>query len=302
MKIKALGYVIIEAKKPQEWHSFLTQIVGFMPAPMMPQNDELLHFKMDEYQWRVAIQKSERDRLTTAGWEVAHKDDFDQAIEELHQAGVIFEWLKPEACKQRAVREAVRFKDPAGNIIELFYAMKLDYQRINSPANVKAFETGYHGDMGLGHFVLPTKYFNECFDFYKNVLGFGETDYMHFHFAPEPHDPGQGLHFMHVNNPRHHSLAIYQDPNPPAHNCIHLMFEVKDVDEVGYFIDRCKQNNIKIVSTLGRHSNDLMLSVYVESPGGFAIEFGCEGVQLDWENYKPTESSVPSLWGHDWQA
>lgn len=301
MKIKALGYIIIEAKNPSDWHNFLISIVGFMPAPLMPQSAEKLFFKMDEYQWRVGIEKSERDRLNIAGWELATKEHFDQAVEELKAQGIAFDYLDAATCNARAVREAVRLQDPAGNIIELFYYMKLDYQRLTSPVGVKAFETGYHGDMGLGHFVLPTNRFDECFAFYKTVLGFGETDYMHFHFSPEPNDAGQGLHFMHVGNPRHHSLAIYQDPNPPEHNCIHLMFEVKDVDEVGYFIDRCRKNNIKIVSSLGRHTNDLMLSVYVQSPGGFAIEFGCEGVQLDWENYKPTESSVPSLWGHDWQ-
>lgn len=301
MKIKALGYIVIEAKNPTEWHSFLTHIVGFMPAPLMPQNEKNLFFKMDEYQWRVAIEQSDKDRLSIAGWELATEEDFNQAVKEITEKGISFTYLDKASCQQRAVRQAIRFNDPAGNTLELFYYMKLDYQRLHSPANVKAFETGYHGDMGLGHFVLPTNRFDECFAFYKNVLGFGETDYMHFHFSPDPNDHGQGLHFMHVGNPRHHSLAIYQDPNPPEHNCIHLMFEVKDVDEVGYFIDRCRKNNIKIVSSLGRHTNDLMLSVYVQSPGGFAIEFGCEGVQLDWENYKPTESSVPSLWGHDWQ-
>lgn len=301
MKIKALGYLFIEATSPKDWAHFLTHIVGFMPAPAMPQSDSKAFYKMDEYQWRVAIVQAKQDRLATAGWELANKEDFDQAVQDLYHAGVSFEWLDKAACAERAVREAVRFKDPAGNTLELFYYMRLDYQRLHSPANVKAFETGYHGDMGLGHFVLPTNRFNECFEFYKNVLGFAETDYMHFHFSDEANHPGQGLHFLHVNNPRHHSLAIYQDPNPPAHNCIHLMFEVKDVDEVGYFIDRCKKNDIKIVSTLGRHTNDLMLSVYVQSPGGFAIEFGCEGVQLSWENYKPTHSAVPSLWGHDWQ-
>jgi 3,4-dihydroxy-9,10-secoandrosta-1,3,5(10)-triene-9,17-dione 4,5-dioxygenase len=43
-----------------------------------------------------------------------------------------------------------------------------------------------------------------------------------------------------------------------------------------------------------------MMSVYVASPAGFALEYGCDGVQLDWDNYKVTESSEPSLWGHNW--
>ena len=304
MKIKALGYVGIESTNPEEWIKFLTEIVGLMQAPSMPQGElgsGNLYFKMDEYTWRICIFKGEKNRFAFAGWEVATKADFDLALAELEAAGINYERFNADDCAARNVREGIRFKDPGGNDLELFYYMKLDYIRISSPANVKGFETGYHGDMGMGHFVIPTAQFDECYQFYTGVLGFGETDYMHFHFNPDPADPGQGLHFLHVESPRHHSLAIYQDPNPPESNCIHLMFEVPDIDEVGYFIDRCKRNDVKIVSSLGRHTNDLMMSVYVACPAGFAIEFGCDGVQLDWTDYKPTESSVPSLWGHDWQ-
>lgn len=302
MPIKALGYVVIESTDPQQWQQFLTEVVGFMPAPSVTSDEDTLFFKMDEYSWRLKIVKSDIDRFSYAGWEVATKADFDTMLAQLESKGVNFERLNPEFCQEHAVREAITLQDPEGNRLDIFYNMKLDYVRVNSPANVKAFETGYHGDMGLGHFVIPAAAYDECYAFYTEVLGFGQTDYMHFHFSPEPEDPGQGLHFLHVNNPRHHSLAIYQDPTPPPSNCVHLMFEVKDVDEVGYFIDRCKANDVKITSTLGRHTNDLMMSVYVASPGGFAIEFGCEGVQLDWEGYTPTESSRPSLWGHDWQV
>jgi len=302
MKIKALGYVGIESTNPEQWRDFMTNIVGFSLAPSMNQSDDTLYFKMDQYAWRVTVFKSDKDRFSLAGWEVESKADFDQAVNELKAAGVPTSTLSSAECKAKNIREAVRFKDPSGNDLEIFYYMKLDYQRVNSPANVKEYVTGYHGDMGLGHFVIPTANFAECHEFYTKVLGFGQTDYMHFHFNPDPNDGGQGLHFLHVDNPRHHSLALFQDPNPPASNCVHLMFEVPNIDEVGYFTDRCKKNNVKIVSSLGRHTNDLMMSVYVASPGGFAIEFGCDGVQLDWTNYKPTESSVPSLWGHDWQV
>lgn len=301
MKIKALGYVGIESTDPSQWTEFLTQIIGFMIAPSVIQSADAQYFKMDEYSWRICVYKGNKNRLAYAGWEVASKADFDQAIDELQQAGVAISILDSNICASRNIREAIRFKDPGGNDVEIFYYMKIDYQRIHSPANVREYVTGYHGDMGLGHFVIPTAYFNECHEFYTQVLGFGQTDYMHFHFNPAPNDPGQGLHFLHVDNPRHHSLALFHDNNPPEHNCVHLMFEVPNIDEVGYFMDRCKKHNVKVISSLGRHTNDLMMSVYVASPAGFAIEFGCDGVQLDWTNYKPTESSVPSLWGHDWQ-
>lgn len=300
MQIHALGYVIIESTDPVQWMQYFTDVVGLMLAPKQADNGTL-YFKMDEYAWRIGIKKSDRNRLSIAGWELRSQQDFKQAIESLKQQDISFEMMNKQECQERFIREGVRLQDPQGNFIELFYQMQLDYSPLISTANVPAFETGYHGDMGLGHFVLPCKDLAACHDFYCNVLGFGDTDYMHFNFSPEPNDPGQGLHFLHANNPRHHSLALYEDPNPTESNCIHLMFEVKDMDQVGYFIDRCKANDVKIVSTLGRHTNDKMVSVYAQSPAGFAIEFGYDGVQLSWDNYKPTQSATPSLWGHTWQ-
>ena len=32
-----------------------------------------------------------------------------------------------------------------------------------------------------------------------------------------------------------------------------------------------------------------------------AMEFGCEGLKMDWDNYTPTKSALPSIWGHKFQ-
>ena len=302
MHIKALGYIFIESTDPQAWLNYATQVVGMVAAPSMPDGGDDIFLKMDEYSWRIGIFKGDNNRLAIAGWELECQADFNQALIELQANGTAFERGSEQQCAERRVREYIRFVDPAGGIIELFYCMQLDYLQPLSSFGPSTFVTGYNGDMGLGHYVIPTNNFAETVQFYTEVLGFGETDYMHFNFSGQADDPGQGLHFLHVGNPRHHSLAIFNDPKPPESACVHLMFEVENINEVGYFIDRCKKNDVKIVSSMGRHSNDLMISVYAASPGGFAIEYGCDGVQLDWDNYKPTESSVPSLWGHDWIA
>jgi 3,4-dihydroxy-9,10-secoandrosta-1,3,5(10)-triene-9,17-dione 4,5-dioxygenase len=53
-------------------------------------------------------------------------------------------------------------------------------------------------------------------------------------------------------------------------------------------------------ATLGRHVNDKMLSFYMKTPGGFDIEFGCEGMQVeDDHDWIARESTAVSLWGHD---
>lgn len=299
MNVRSLGYVCIESTDLEAWRVFATEVVGMMPAPGMP-DDENLYLKTDERPFRFMIVPGEQDRLRCCGWELLSAEDLASARQELSEAGVSFEEGSPEECQLRQVAELVRLKDPAGNTLELYCGGKLDYARFVSPAGVKGFETGFNGDMGLGHAVLPAPNLAETHDFYKDVLGFGDTDYMHFHFNPDPSDPGQGLHFMHVQNPRHHSLALYQADMPSG--CVHLMVEVLSVDEVGYCLDRVLKAGVPVTSTLGRHTNDRMLSFYMATPGGFALEFGCEGVQIDWENYTPTVTSLPSLWGHEFQA
>jgi 3,4-dihydroxy-9,10-secoandrosta-1,3,5(10)-triene-9,17-dione 4,5-dioxygenase len=298
MSVRSLGYVSIEASDPQKWLDFGTEVLGMMVAPGMP-TDDRVYLKMDARPFRFEIFPGETDRLALCGWEVLDQPAFAAILDRLDQAGVAFESGSTEDCQRRRVAELVRLRDPAGNELELYHSADLDYARFISPAGVNGFETGFNGDMGLGHCVLPALNLAETHSFYRDILGFGQTDSMHFHFSEDPADPGQGLEFMHVDNPRHHSLALYQAEMPSG--CVHLMVEVETVDEVGYCLDRVLQREIPVTSTLGRHTNDRMLSFYMLTPGGFAMEFGCEGLQMDWTDYTPTRSSLPSIWGHKFQ-
>ena len=76
-------------------------------------------------------------------------------------------------------------------------------------------------------------------------------------------------------NPRHHSLAFLPMPTPSG--IVHLMIEVETPDDVGLCLDRARRHKVPMSATLGRHVNDLMLSFYMKTPGGFDVEFGTEG-------------------------
>lgn len=300
MDIRSLGYAFIEATDPAKWLEFGTQVLGMMQTKSADHGDTVL-LRMDERPFRFAIEKSQQDRFRLAGWELSDKAGFDAAKKALQHAGVVFENGTEEEARLRWVREFIRLQDPSGNTLELYWGASLDYAKFVSPAGIPRFETGFNGDMGFGHVVLPAPELKKTHEFYREVLGFGDTDYMHFNFSDDPDDPGQGLNFMHCDNPRHHSLALYEDANNPV-GCVHLMLEVEDVDEVGYCLDRVNERGIPIVSTLGRHTNDRMLSFYMATPAGFAMEFGCDGLQMDWEGYTPTVSALPSIWGHKFEV
>ncbi len=296
MDVRSLGYVVIDATDPAAWLEYGTDILGLMVAPGMPDND-MVYLKMDERPFRFAIRKAGQDRLALCGWELADEADFEAAKADLESAGVEYTAGTAQECADRAVRELIRLDDPSGNTLELYWGASLDYAKFVSPLGISGFETGFNGHMGLGHAVLPVSKREATHDFYKDLLGFGDSDYMHFNFNPDPADPGQGLHFMHCNNPRHHSLALYEDASNPL-GCVHLMLEVLETDEVGYCLDRVEAAGIPIVSTLGRHTNDRMLSFYMATPSGFAMEFGTDGLQMDWEGFTPTVTTLPSIWGH----
>ena len=53
-------------------------------------------------------------------------------------------------------------------------------------------------------------------------------------------------------------------------------------------------------ATLGRHANDLMLSFYLKTPGGFDIEYGTDGRSVDDDDLdRAGDAPRVSLWGHD---
>ena len=103
---------------------------------------------------------------------------------------------------------------------------------------------------------------------------------------------------MHANNPRQHSVALFGGPHPLG--VVHIMVEAQTLDDVGATLDRAKKSGSHFLATLGRHVNDNMCSAYILAPGGIAVEYGYDGVLIDWENYVPTVSVEGDLWGHEY--
>ena len=154
MNVKSLGYVLIETRDLEQWRQYGTGILGMMEAPAMPA-DGNLYLKMDARPFRFAVQSGETDRLLLCGWELDSQADFAAAGEQLAAAGVAVETATAAECAARRVTELLRLTDPSGNRLELYWGGELDYARFVSPVGVSGLVTGFNGDMGLGHAVLP---------------------------------------------------------------------------------------------------------------------------------------------------
>lgn len=290
--IRGLAYIVAEAQDPQAWQSYGANVLGTMTSDAP---DGGVYLKVDERHYRIAVQKGVTNRYYASGWEVADQAAFDAAIAALHNAGVEPQRADAALKEARKVLDLVWFADPSGNRHELALGFKSDFARFVSPQGVPHFVTGA---LGMGHTVLPAPRFDATCAFFRDVLGFQLSDTFTHRFGPDA--PAQRIHFLHCNNARHHSLALFEGEVPSG--CMHAMLEVPNMDEVGRAMSRREQAGVKLMATLGRHVNDHMISFYMMTPSGFALEYGCEGRLVDWDEHTVFESTAVSQWGHDFSV
>ncbi len=295
MRVKALGYVVVETTQPEKWNHFLTQVVGAMRAPDAADGAAL--YRIDERPFRFRIQPGETDRLVASAFEVSDAVSFAGLAESIRAAGRPVAMASPAEAASRCVTALFRTSDPAGNGLEFFCGESRDTVPFTSQAGVPRFITG---DLGMGHAVLSAPNFDETVAFYCDVGGFGKSDMPRFYFmGGPPEDPGMGFAFLHAGGGRHHILALAEGPVPPS-GCVHLMLELPNLIEVGKAHDRMRLAGYPESATLGRHVNDEMTSFYVQTPAGFDLEIGCDGLVIDPETWVTTQHEQISVWGHVW--
>ncbi|GGU18105.1 iron-dependent extradiol dioxygenase HsaC [Lentzea flava] len=296
MGIRSLGYLRIEATDMDRWREFGLKVLGMVEGK--GSTPGALYLRMDDFPARLVIVPGESDRLQASGWEVATEAELDEVAKRLASAGVAVVEGTAEDLAERRVNGLIRFDDPSGNTLEVFHGAALEHRRVVSPYGHR-FVTE---EQGLGHVVLSTSDDEAALHFYRDVLGFRLRDSMRLppQFVGRPADgPPAWLRFFGCN-PRHHSLAFLPMPTPSG--IVHLMVEVENTDDVGLTLDRAMRRKVPMSATLGRHVNDLMLSFYMKTPGGFDVEFGCEGRQVSDEDWIARESTAVSLWGHDFSV
>ncbi|OBJ70590.1 iron-dependent extradiol dioxygenase HsaC [Mycobacterium sp. 1274756.6] len=293
MSIRSLGYLRIEATDIAKWREYGLKVLGMIEG--RGSTEGALYLRMDEFPARLVIVPGDHDRLAVAGWECADAAGLQEIRNRLEAAGVPYKEATAEQLAERRVDEMIQFEDPSGNHLEVFHGVALEHRRVVSPYGHR-FVTE---EQGLGHVVLSTKDDAEALHFYRDVLGFRLRDSMRLppQMVGRPADGEPAWLRFFGCNPRHHSLAFLPMPTPSG--IVHLMIEVEEADDVGLCLDRALRRKVPMSATLGRHVNDKMLSFYMKTPSGFDVEFGCEGLEVDDDDWIARESTAVSLWGHD---
>ncbi|MEU9806670.1 biphenyl-2,3-diol 1,2-dioxygenase [Mycobacterium sp. NPDC050853] len=292
-ELKSLGYITVQTQDMDRWRHFALEILGF--AEGSGPDHDALYLRMDERAARIVVVPGDSDQAMTVGWEVRDGEALRDVVRAVEASGTAVKQLSVEEADARRVEEVVTFTDPVGTTLEVFHGPVLDHSPVVTPFGAR-FVTGVQG---LGHVVLPVTDPNGAFAFYTEVLGFRPRGA--FRIPAPPEFGPMRVRFLGINE-RHHSLALCPAPHGGAPGLVHVMVEVDSLDAVGQALDRVLKDEYSLSSTLGRHTNDKMVSFYVRAPGGWDMEFGTEGMRVEETSYTAEEITADSYWGHDWSG
>jgi len=281
--IRSLGYLGIGADDLDAWRTFATDLLGLQASQP---NDDALHLRMDGRVFRIAVERGVPGALHYIGFEVTTPQALDQLANDLRGKGLEITEEPSDVCATRHVASMVSTVDPSGNRIEFFVGHEETIEPFVSPTGA----TFVIDDMGLGHALLLVDDTKSFVEFYVDTLGFRLSDTI-------TGMPGIDLYFLHCN-PRHHTIAGLALPGVPA-SLQHIMLQVDSLDLIGRAYDKAVRDGVPIEATLGKHTNDHMISFYCKAPSGVSVEYGFNGRRIDdEETWVVGHYTATSYWGH----
>jgi 3,4-dihydroxy-9,10-secoandrosta-1,3,5(10)-triene-9,17-dione 4,5-dioxygenase len=273
-----LGYVGFRGDVAA-WRELLCDIYGLQFVP----HEGGARFRTDERLWRIAVEPGAGDPLAYLGLEIDSDSEFDDLGARLAADG-----YSPCEDKQLATHRNVSrlftCKDPDGTPLEFYLGGLTSSQPFVSGTGAR-FVTGRSG---LGHVLLSVSDLERGLHFYEQLVGFRRSDVIEI-------SPGLEGYFLNGGH-RHHVVAIGALPSFVGLH--HIYLEVDSIPTVGRAWDKVLAGAAPIVSSLGQHANDPAVSFYVESPSGFAFEYGCGSRLISDElPWIQTRWDTAYLWG-----
>lgn len=283
-----LGYLVLEVPEPDTLTPVFDEVVGLVPG--VPTESGTRTWRNDQRVHRLIVQPGPANDSVALGFEAVNADAFETTVALLEATGldVIDDG---ETAKRRQVDRLVRTQAPWGTDVEVV----LGLPEATTPFSSSLVPGGFLTEgVGFGHVVLATTVFDESAAFLTDGLGFEQSDWLEMEIA-------KGIElevrFYHCNA-RHHTVALARAPFDLPQVLHHVMFEMKDRDNVGLAFDRLWASDLGIANGLGRHDNDGMFSFYLKTPAGFQVEVG-HGARVITEGWAENRRyDRISAWGH----
>jgi len=269
------------------FEKFARDLLGF-PAVRSP-DGKVTYVRADRFQHRIAATAAAQPVLRYLSFDVGGAQQLADWQTKL--AAQSISWRRGTAAEsaERQVADFIEFADPDGHHLALAY----DFAVADEPVRY----TRELSVRRLGHVLLTVQDTQRAHDFYTSLLGFRLSDWVIV-------DDKTRLCFLRCNE-RHHSMAFAPCMPGKSPRLQHVMFEVESLDDVMRSYHFLRMRKAPIGMGPGRHINCRTVHVYVQTPGGFAVEFGWGHRRLDDATHQPIvypPGSPIDIWGGDIQS
>jgi 2,3-dihydroxybiphenyl 1,2-dioxygenase len=271
----------------ERFENFSRDMLG-VPASSSP-DGKVTYVRPDRYQHRIAAWTAPEPVLRYIGLDVGGPQQLAEWETKLTAQGIHWRHSSPEESVERHVGDFIEFKDPDGHSLALSYGFEVDKEPVRYTRDLSV--------LGLGHVLLTVADTQRTHDFYTGVLGFRLSDWVYV-------NDNVRLCFLRCNE-RHHSMAFAPCMPGKSPRLQHVMLEVESLDDVMRSYHFLRMHKAPIGMGPGRHPNCQTVHVYVQTPGGFAVEFGWGHRRLDDATHQPIVYPIGSpvdVWGGDIQS
>ncbi len=273
-KIAHAGYEMPDLDKQTEYY---TDILGLTLAAK-EKDAVFLANTVDHHS--VVMRKGANAQCTRVGFQIGPNDDLNEFEKQTQAQGVKTARKKdPEP----SISDMLVFEDPKGTTIEVFKRDDFSHQKFGGKGVVPH---------KLGHVAFHCEDVKKVSDFYVNVLGFRESDWMADFFV-----------FLRCG-PDHHTINLM---GTGSNRHFHTAFEVRSWGQLQEACDFLSLNGYKTLWGPGRHGIGHNLFAYHRSPNGLITELFAELDQMQdeelgyfaprpWHRDNPQR---PKVWAKD---
>jgi 2,3-dihydroxy-p-cumate/2,3-dihydroxybenzoate 3,4-dioxygenase len=271
----------------ERFENFARDMLGF-PVTKSP-DGKVTYLRPDQYQHRIAACPASEPALRYVGFDVGSPQELAEWETKLTAEGIDWRHGTTEECVERHVTDFIEFADPDGHHLALSYGFEIDKEPVRYTRELRV--------LGLGHVLLTVADTQRSHDFYTGVLGFRLSDWVIV---------GDNIRLCFLRcNARHHCIAFAPCMPGKSPRLQHVMLEMESLDDVMRSYHFLRLHNAPIGMGPGRHPNCQTVHVYVQTPGGFAVEFGWGHRRLDNATHQPVvypPGSPIDVWGGDIQS
>ncbi len=270
----------------EKFENFARDLLGFFNS--RSPDGRVTYLRPDQYSHRIAAYTASEPVLEYIGFDVGGGQQLAEWEAKLTAEGIDWRRGGPKECAERHVTDFIEFNDPDGHALALSYGFEVNKDPVRYTRDLSVLR--------LGHVLLTVADTQRSHDFYTGVLGFRLSDWVHI-------DENIRLCFLRCNE-RHHSMAFAPCMPGKSPRLQHVMFEVESLDDVMRSYHFLRIHKAPIGMGPGRHINCQTVHVYVQTPGGFAVELGWGHRRLD-DAHQPIVFPVGTpvdIWGGDIQS